>query len=169
MRVRHRVQAVIDHLHYDFTAFDIQHLLHHLQTQRNRPIQVIDFSFAQEIYGVWIPAEGADYIFVNANLLPAHRVHTLLHEIAHMLLNHRGIDVREVLGETLWSALGVSSTDGHLRAATPSEAIVDDEAEVFVLLFQQRVTHARRLQELFGEPTSLPSMQPYVSSLDFNS
>ncbi len=169
LRPKRHLEAVIDRLQYDFTAFDVQHFLNHLQVQRQHPIHVIDFPFAPEIYGLWVPAEGADYLFVNAHLLPAHRVHTLLHEIAHMLLNHRGIDVRTILGDTLWKTLGVPATAGHLRAATPSDSVQDEEAELFVLLIQQRVTRARRLQELYGEATSLPLMRQYVQGLDFNS
>lgn len=169
MRAERDLQAVIERLHYDFTAFDIQHFFQHLQQQRQRRIQVVDFPFTAEIYGLWVPAPTADYIFVNAHLLPAHRVHTLLHEIAHLLLNHRGIDIRSILGEAVWQALGISSDSGHLRASAPSESVEDEEAEIFVLLIQQRVTRARRLQELYGEPTSLVAMRPYVHGLDLNS
>ncbi|WP_343419781.1 ImmA/IrrE family metallo-endopeptidase [Candidatus Flexifilum breve] len=121
------------------------------------------------MYGLWVPAPTTDYIFVNTHLLPAHRVHTLLHEIAHLLLNHRGVDIRSVLGEPVWQALGLSSGSGHLRSTALNDSPEDEEAEVFVLLIQQRVARARRLQELYGESTSLPAMRPYVHGLDLNS
>ena len=168
-RAERELQAVIERLHYDFTAFDIQNFLQHLQQQRQRPIQVVDFPFTAEIYGLWVPAPTTDYIFVNAHLLPAHRVHTLLHEIAHLLLNHRGVDIRSILGEPVWLALGLSSGTGHLRSVALNDSPEDEEAEVFVLLIQQRVARARRLQELYGESTSLPAMRPYVHGLDLNS
>ncbi|MBK8030478.1 MAG: ImmA/IrrE family metallo-endopeptidase [Chloroflexi bacterium] len=101
------------------------------------------FPFTAEIYGLWVPAPTTDYIFVNAHLLPAHRVHTMLHEIAHLLLNHRGVDIRSVLGEPVWQALGLSSGTGHLRSVALNDSPEDEEAEVFVLLIQQRVARAR--------------------------
>ena len=89
-----------------------------------------------------------------------------------MLLGHRGTDLRELLANDITRDLDISSGEGHLRSAmTGSEA--DDpqerDAELFVLLIRRKLVTAQRLHELYGEPTSIPAMQPYVRGLDFNS
>jgi hypothetical protein len=165
MRAVQRLQAVIDRLNYDFAAFTVEDFLQHLECRHQRRIQVIALPFAPEIDGVWIPAQSTDYIFVNQALLPFHRDHTILHEVAHLLLQHRGFTVRQVLDEALWRALGDTPVEGYLRAAAPLNAAQDEEAESFVLLIQREVIRAQRLR---GEPTSIAAMRPFVHALDFS-
>ncbi len=169
MRDERTLEAVIDLLHYDFTAFDIQHFLTHLQRHRQRPIIVNDLSFDSSLYGLWAPTDEVDYLFVSEKLLPMHQVHTLLHECAHLLLNHRPVDLSKVFPEEVWKALGIQPGYGYLRAADAVDSEQEEEAEVFVLLIQRRVTEANRLRELYGDSTSLVAMQRYVNTLDFNS
>ncbi len=167
-RDERNLEAVIDALHYDFTAFDIQHFLTHLQQYRQRPIILGELSFDSELHGMWVPEDDVDYLFVSGKLLPFHRVHTLLHESAHMLLNHTRIDLSKVFPEALAKALDIQSPKGHLRSGDTLDNDDDEEAERFVMLIQQRVTEANRLRELFGEPTSLSAMTRYVRPLDYN-
>ncbi|MCE7081725.1 hypothetical protein [Streptomyces sp. ST2-7A] len=41
-----------------------------------------------ELCGLWVELDGADYIFREASTSPLHRDHIVLHEISHMLLGH---------------------------------------------------------------------------------
>lgn len=172
IEARTTVQAVVEGLNYDFDHFEIEDFQRHVARQRGRPLSVRYAPLAPELFGFWYPTATTDYIAVNANLHPAHRIHTLLHEIAHMLLGHRGTDLRKIFGEELMHQLGVLVGEGHLRSAATIDQTTnpqEQEAEQFVLIIRRKLVTAHRLQELYGEPTSISTMQPYVRSLDFNS
>ena len=62
-----------------------------LERQRNRPIRLRPFSSGQGLpCGLWIATSDADYIFAEQDTTPFHASVIALHEIAHMLLGHRG-------------------------------------------------------------------------------
>jgi hypothetical protein len=171
-RVQLSVAAALDALAYDFTVFDIDDFLRHIAQHRQRPLSVHTVPLAPELFGFWYPTRETDFIAINATLHHVHQLHTLLHELAHMLLGHRGMDLRMLLGEDLVRQLNIGHTDGHLRSAGMADQTgnpQEREAEQFVLAIRQKLVAARRLQELYGEPTSIRSMQPYVRGLDFNS
>jgi hypothetical protein len=170
-RTRAYIQAVIDALHYDFSAFDIAGFLLHIENAWTRHLSVRYVPLSPELFGLWYPTEATDYIFINASLHPTHRIHSLLHEIAHMLLGHRGVNLQDVLGEELCQELGIRSGPGHLRSTwkQATNSTEEQEAEAFVMLVQLRVVHARRLHELYGETTSISTLQPYINGMDFNS
>ena len=172
IEARTTVQAVVEGLDYDFDHFEIEDFQRHVARQRSRPLSVRYVPLAPELFGFWYPTATTDYIVVNANLHPAHRIHTLLHEIAHMLLGHRGTDLRKIFGEDLIHHLGELAGEGHLRSAATIDQTSnpqEQEAEEFVLIIRRKVVTAHRLQELYGEPTSIDSLRPYVRGLDFNS
>ncbi|MQS09044.1 hypothetical protein [Streptomyces alkaliphilus] len=47
-----------------------------------------------ELCGLWVELDSADYIFHEASTSPLHRDHIVLHEISHMLLGHNVTDGR---------------------------------------------------------------------------
>ncbi len=174
---RNQIDAIIDLLDYDFATFEIEHFCQHIERLHQRPIIVTHWRLAPDLFGMWFAGAQRDYIFINASLHPIHQTHTLLHELAHLFLKHRGIGLDEVnldpeLAEALRQLLTPAPTTGHFRSAqrvlleTPEEV----EAELFVILIQKRVLHAQRMNELYGpEVTSIESMRPYVNALNFNS
>lgn len=166
------VDAAIDALAYDFTAFDIEDFLRHIAQRRNRPLRVHTVPLVPELFGFWYPTRETDFIAVNANLNYVHQLHTLLHEVAHMLLGHRGTDLRTLLPDDLLRQLNIVHAEGHLRAASTIDQTNNSqelEAEQFVMGIRRKLVAARRLQELYGEPTSNAELRPYVHGLDFNS
>lgn len=172
IETRTTIQTVIEGLAYDFDHFEIEDFQRHVAKQRRRPLSVRYVPLAPELFGFWYPTTTSDYIGVNANLHPAHRIHTVLHEIGHMLLGHRGTDLRKILGEDLISQLSVTAGEGHLRSAAGIDQETDPqerEAEEFVLIIRHKLVTAHRLQELYGESTSIDTLRPYVRGLDFNS
>jgi hypothetical protein len=172
LETRTTVQAVVEGLGYDFDRFEVEDFQHHIAKRRERPLSIRYVALAPELFGFWYPTANTDYIAVNSNLHPAHRIHTLLHELAHMLLGHRGTDLRKLLGEDIIHQLGIGAGEGHLRSIATIDQANDrqeQEAEEFVLLIRRKLVTAHRLQELYGEPTSIDSLRPYVRGLDFNS
>lgn len=172
VQTRTTVQAVVEGLGYNFDKFEIEDFQRHIARQQKRPLSIHYVTLAPDLFGFWYPTETTDYIAVNANLHPAHRIHTLLHELAHILLGHHGRDLRSILGEDRILQLGTLAGAGHLRSAATINQENDPqerEAEEFVLLIRHKLVTAHRLQELYGEPTSIDTLRPYVRGLDFNS
>lgn len=172
IETRMTVQAVVEGLAYDFDHFEIEDFQRHVAKKRGRPLSVRYVQLTPELFGFWYPTADTDYIVVNANLHPAHRIHTLLHEFAHMLLGHHGIDLTILLGEDIVRQLEDVPSEGHLRAASTIDQETnpeEQEAEEFVLMVRRKLVTAHRLQELYGESTSIETLRPYVRGLDFNS
>lgn len=71
--------------------FDLSQFMAKLVLQRKRLIFVHPFTAGPGVpCGVWIATDEADYIFHEEGTTPFHKTHIVLHEIAHMLLDHRG-------------------------------------------------------------------------------
>lgn len=165
------VQAVVDGLGYNFDRFNIEDFQHHVAVRRGRPLEVRYVPLAPELFGFWFPTEHTDYVAINAKLHPAHRIHTLLHELAHMLLGHRGRNLGELLGDEVARKLNILSSEGHLRSAltiAEPDNFQEREAELFVMIIRRKLVSAQRLHELYSESTSIAIMQPYVRGMDFN-
>jgi hypothetical protein len=70
--------------------FDLGQFVTVLERQRDRPIRLRPFSSGPGCpCGLWIGTTAADYIYHEAGTTPFHATHIALHEIAHMLLDHR--------------------------------------------------------------------------------
>jgi hypothetical protein len=70
--------------------FDLGQFVTGLGRQRDRPIRLRPFSSGPGCpCGLWIGTTNADYIYHEAGTTPFHATHIALHEIAHMLLDHR--------------------------------------------------------------------------------
>jgi hypothetical protein len=152
---------IVDALVYDFTHFNLPDFINTLQHQRQRRIQVTGWSLTDDLFGVWIPATSADYIFYNQTRHPVHQTHTVLHLLAHLVLDHPPYPLTAV------PALTVDVPNaGRLYAAFPDN---DDtqaaDANRFAAVVQQRVLTARRFDELYRGRSSVPSFRPYVDGL----
>ncbi|MFB4193374.1 hypothetical protein [Streptomyces carpaticus] len=76
------------------TPFNIGDFCDRISEQRGRPLHlhsVPGISGSGAPCGVWIATEASDHIFHEAATSPLHRDHIVLHEVSHMLLNHRSI------------------------------------------------------------------------------
>ena len=71
--------------------FDLSEFVAGLERQRHRPIRLSQFSSGPGVpCGLWIGTADADYIYHEQGTTPYHQTHIALHELAHMLLDHRG-------------------------------------------------------------------------------
>ena len=163
---RSHFNFLIDSLGYDFSNFQIQDFLNHLEIHRNRSLNVRYIPLAPELFGLWNPGKVVDYVFINSTLHPTHQIHCLLHEIAHILLGHRGMNLADLLGSEIFARLDLSTSEGHLRSSRLGDLVQEEEAEAFVLELQRRIVRADRLKELYGSSTSFSDMQPYARALD---
>jgi hypothetical protein len=101
---------------FDLTAFCAA-----VSAHRGRPLYVEGVQGVNgaddELCGVWVELDTADYIFIEASTSPLHRDHIVLHEISHILLGHAstnedgpGVDLGNLFvtlpSETVRSVLG---------------------------------------------------------------
>lgn len=139
-----KVQRALDDLGYDFTRFNVGDFVGHIAARQQRDILIHEAELTAPIFGAWMPAEGADYIFLDPRIHPVQYLHTLIHELAHIILGHRGFDLVDILGADVAAALGIRPLSGHLRAPCHIRDNNDDgEAEPFAGLHVElyRVTY----------------------------
>ena len=161
--------TTLDRLGYDFQAFDLAHFIQHVETYRQRTIFVNPLPLQLELSAAWVRAETADYIFYNQDTHPVQQTHSILHEIAHILLEHPCHPLSDVLSPKLLNRLqnGVPHGRPRLADAQLRASPEEREAEAFVLLIQQRLVNARRLSELTGPSSSIRALRYWVDGMAF--
>ena len=84
-----RLSKVIESLEYDFRQFSLEDFVDHIARRKRREIILQSWSFdSKELSALWLPQETAHYIFFNARYHQLHQTHSILHELAHLVLNH---------------------------------------------------------------------------------
>lgn len=163
------IDQVIAELNYDFDHFELASFIQHIAHQRRRPIHCQPMAFARTLFGVWVPGRDTDYIFYNAAAQPVHQTHIVLHELAHLLLEHAGRPLHEVLSPELLAQLGSLQGHGHQRSASPNlhEDPQEQDAEQFVYRIQRRLVRARRLDELIRLSTSIASLRALADAASY--
>ncbi|GAB2879657.1 hypothetical protein [Streptomyces mayteni] len=91
-----RFKARCDELIGELTVpepFAIENLAEAVARRRGRPLRLIPLpgndTGGSGICGVWIALGGADHVYYAPVASPVHQAHIVLHELAHMLLDHR--------------------------------------------------------------------------------
>jgi hypothetical protein len=134
------------------SPFDLTEFAARLARQRNRPIELRPVSFAPGApCGLWIGTADADYVFYEQGTTPFHRSFIALHELAHMLLGHRGLSawqglVRRVAPDI--SPALVRLMLGRSGYSSPEER----EAETLASLILDRATAWRAVRGSFLVP-----------------
>lgn len=90
-RLRRRCRQIIG----DITLpepFSAQELSAHLAQERGRPLCLLPLptpTVPGTPSGMWLATERGDYIFHDAQTSPLHQEHIIMHEIGHMVCDHR--------------------------------------------------------------------------------
>jgi hypothetical protein len=165
---KQKISATLKALEYDFTQFSVAHFVQKIAQSRRRPIVLKRYPFALGLFGLWIPTLSMDCIVVNAQTHPIHQVHIILHEIAHLLLDHPRYSLHHVLPTDTLDQLGITGVEGcmqyqltRLNPLSPEE----QEAEEFVVQVQEKVIAARRLDELTSAGTSIAALLALSNSV----
>ena len=90
--------------------FDVGALCRALETRRGRPIVLCPVATGAGPCGLWADTPTADLIFYERDTTPLHREHIIVHELCHLLWEHRPpplseADVRQLLFPDLQPAL----------------------------------------------------------------
>ncbi|MCA9881431.1 MAG: ImmA/IrrE family metallo-endopeptidase [Anaerolineae bacterium] len=144
------IEDAIDHLGYNPLEFAVEHYIQYLRSHLRRDIDLVPMEFSTSLSGAYLRKGSRDHIFYNSTKHPVIQKHTVVHESAHIILNHHGYSIRaNAISEDLQYLL--VELVGHLRVRDPR---LDDlqetdtgteelEAELFAQLFLTRVNEAK--------------------------
>lgn len=164
------IQGIVDALDYDFDCFSLNHFIKHIEWLRNRKIVVVGWEFEPKLYALWVPKSSTDYIFFNHTLHSTHQTHSILHELAHMLLGHACSPLDQVLPPHMLAELKLGSQQqGRPRTVLLNELdpTQEEESEMFVYLIQKKVVNARRIHELYRGSSTVEVFKPYADGMGF--
>ncbi|NUT98511.1 MAG: hypothetical protein HOY78_41530 [Saccharothrix sp.] len=122
--------------------FDARELCRQVAALRRRPIRLLPMTGLDDVCGLWIATDTADLIFHESGTSPPHQDHIVLHELAHLLCDHRSASVTPAdLTRVLLPHLDPDVVRRVLgRAAYTTEE--EWEAETLASLIRQRDTPA---------------------------
>ncbi|WP_150239996.1 ImmA/IrrE family metallo-endopeptidase [Streptomyces albofaciens] len=90
-RLRRRCRRVIDGIPLP-EPFSAQELCARLAVDRNRPLRLLTLPTPTGLgmpTGMWLATEEGDYVFYDGRTSPLHQEHIILHEIGHLVCDHR--------------------------------------------------------------------------------
>ncbi len=162
----YKIHHAIHQLNYDFGRFTIDDFIAYLMEYRQKDILIVPFVFRSASSGAWMPCETADYIFYSAKAHDILRVHIMLHEIGHMLLNHRCLDLAEILPPEV---LALQKSSLRLRTIKKEKETDPEEleAEMFVRELRAQIMAADRFEYLVN-PTSVKEFTKFVQGLGYD-
>ena len=163
------IERVITSLDYDFSQFSISNFIEYISEWHARPIIHSAYPLSPGVSGFWVRAPSADYVFYNANAHAIHQAHIALHEVGHIVLEHRLYVLKETFSPELLAEFGLNQPAGRLRRVSPVQRNEADEreAEAFVYCIQKHVAQANRLDALTQPVTSVAAIRRYVDSMAF--
>ena len=90
------------------------------------------------LHGLLVPEVSTDYLFYRADATPLHRRHIILHELAHLVCEHRGILLDPA---TAFRDL-IAHPDGIATLLAQYSREDEEEAEMFATLVLARTEGA---------------------------
>jgi hypothetical protein len=153
-RLRRHCQKAVDRLGLPH-ALSVEDLCRHIAARRARPLHLHPLppeAAVQGACGLWLATDSEDHIFYEQRTTQVHQEHIILHEIGHMLFNHRTMALD---GEAGWGRLlpdlaprTVQRLLGRTNYATDQE----QEAELFASILGSHINapHRRRSRGVLG-------------------
>ncbi len=112
----------------ELRALDIQpplrvdELCRQLGERRGRPIRLVPYSLPiPGPFGVWIATESADYILYQQETSKIHQDHIILHEVGHILADHRSDDTDDEFWKASMPDLSLDAVKRALRRTSYDE------------------------------------------------
>ncbi|MBB1256326.1 hypothetical protein H3146_23645 [Streptomyces sp. OF3] len=138
---RARCEAVADQLDIP-RPFDLDALCARIAAGRGRPLRLVPLDGVPDVAmpcGVWVATSTTDLIFYEPATSSVHKLHIVLHEIAHLLLGHGATDrERPAYAERLLTGTGTDTGDEAAVRPAGAEDLAgldeDDELDLGQLL-----------------------------------
>lgn len=152
--------SVFSRLDYDYSIFTLDHFTDHVAGFVRKEILLIPCKLENTLSGIWVYGETAHYVLYNNQLHIIMQVHTILHEIAHIVLKHKPKPVAHYLDSDILTEYNLTDPLGKARTNPQVNTSDKDEkeAEEFVFFIQHQLMLVNHSSELFGDdqiPTGL--------------
>ena len=142
--LQHRCEQMLSGLDLP-TPFDLDVLLAQLSHLRRRPLRLLPLlpGLRDDPSGLWVPLEDEDVVFAESSVSDWYRDHVILHEVGHMLWQHRGTirDVTHWLGQ--YGVETSQPTRAEMRCSV-RDRDKEREAEMVALLIESRIAPRTR-------------------------
>ncbi|MGI5467483.1 hypothetical protein [Streptomyces sp. CA-132043] len=152
-RLRRRCESVIAGITLP-EPFSARELCDQLKAERERPLQLLPLptpTVPGTPTGMWLTTERGDYIFYDSQTSLVHQEHIIVHEIGHMLCDHRSaVDDRRLYRHV---DLGNPDDVGQVLARIRYSDEQEQEAEMIASLILEAAGHVpapRLLSGLLG-------------------
>ncbi|MCX4694356.1 hypothetical protein [Streptomyces sp. NBC_01408] len=119
---------------------DVERLCRSVSDRRGRPLHLLPLpetaGSVAGVCGLWLSLGDADIVFYEAATSRVHQTHIILHELAHMLLDHRGQqEMDRSLPAGLFPDLDPVMVNRMLaRGRTDYSAVEEQQAELLATL-----------------------------------
>jgi len=155
-------------LDYDYSAFTLPHFTDHAAGFVRKEILLISHELEKTLSGIWVRKQTAHYVFYNNQLHSILQFHTILHEIAHIVLGHTPKPLDHYLNEDILRKYNLTQPIGKARANPQGNKLDDEEqeAEEFVFLIQHQLIQLNRSSELFGDKQMPTGLRQFTQLLE---
>ncbi len=166
--IREKTEAIIEELDFDYSSFTIQRFVTFIEDYIGRKIELIPWTMPKKIFGAWISDQdlSTEFIFFDENAPPMHRIHILLHELGHLIRDHKTLhlDIAHIGGLI---AKGEGSEDLITSALMRSDQTNTEEveAELFAILTQQLILQHIEMEQMAA--ATHVSNEAYMKALGF--
>lgn len=166
-KAKDRANSIVDSLGYDFSKFTVADFIEHLEKISRKKFHFIPCDLvARGAFGCWVTSDNDELIFYEETTSPSHRIHIIMHEIAHKLSGHQTEykspeQVRRILQDKKFD-LANALQRHHEEDDKKSE--MERDVEMIAFLLKQKVLKARQLEGLTQWDTIDDATRNYLSS-----
>lgn len=88
-----RVNDKLNELGYDYSAYSMEHYIAHVEDFLGRRLELVGMEFTRSTTGACVRTAERDVVFYNDTRHKMLQEHVIIHETAHLLLNHQMMKV----------------------------------------------------------------------------
>ena len=151
MNIESQMEARLAELNFDFNDFTMERFVAHIQQLKRCKILFVGWSMPPGMYGAWISdaEDPREFVFYDETLPSLQKIHTQLHELAHIISDHPTKRLsRAEMEDILRRARQDPDILQEVLLRAPDTAQCEDEAETLAALIQKQVIRCQRLQQL---------------------
>ena len=162
------LSRIFNELNYDYSIFTIPHFTDYVAGFARKEILLIPYELEKTLSGIWVREETAHYVFYNNQLHLILQVHTILHEMAHIVLKHKPKPVEHYLNDDILKEYNLTHPVGKAREnpQVNNTNTEEQEAEEFVFLIQHQLMQLNRSSELFGGNQAPTGLRQFTQILE---
>ena len=164
-KLRLRCEARIEQLDLP-VPFNARVFCSMLAAKRDRPIVLRPVTSTAGPWGLWVALPGTDLIFFEQATTPLHQEHIILHELCHLVCDHRAPTVAPAeVHQLLFPDLQSETIERVLRRAGYNVE-EEREAEMLASLILERVPLADSHDESPPSPEDADLLERLASALE---